>query len=66
MIVKDRKPYTLIEAKLSKTKPSKSGLYFQKMLNIPFFQIVADYNDVEVYPNQTYIIGAPLFFSIIG
>ena len=66
LIVKDRKPYTLIEAKLNKTKASKSGVYFQKMMNIPFFQIVANYNEIEVYPNQTYIIGAPLFFSLIG
>jgi len=66
LIVKDNQPYTLIEAKLGQTKPSKAGIYFQKLLNIPFFQIVTDYNDIEMYPNQTYIIGAPLFFSIIG
>ncbi|VEN74593.1 ATPase AAA [Candidatus Desulfarcum epimagneticum] len=66
LIVKDRNPYVLIEAKSAMTTPSKSGVYFQKMLNIPFFQIVADYHDVEVFPNQTFIIGAPLFFGLIG
>jgi predicted AAA+ superfamily ATPase len=66
LIVKNQQPFALIEAKMSNRTPSHSGSYFKKHLKIPFYQIVADYDSVEAYPDNTYVISAARFLSLIG
>ena len=39
LIVRDREPFLLIEAKLNDQEPSKSLLSFQKRLNVPAIQL---------------------------
>ncbi len=66
LIIKDHKPFALIEAKTTNTALSKFGLYFKKYLNVPFYQIVKNYQNVDVYHDNCYIISAPRFLSLIG
>ncbi len=66
LIVKDRQPLALIEAKTSQKTLSKSGLYFKRYLNIPFYQVVKNYSDTDVFENNSYIISAARFLSLTG
>jgi len=66
VLVKNRQPFALIEAKLNDTSPSSTGRYFKRYLKVPLYQIVADFDGVDVYPDNTYIISAPRFLSLIG
>jgi len=66
LLVKNRQPFALIEAKINDRSPSNSGRYFKKYLQVPLYQVVADFDGVDVYPDNTYIISAPRFLSLIG
>lgn len=54
LIVKDRQPLALIEAKTTQRTLSNSGQYFKRYLNIPFYQLVENYSDVDVFKNIFY------------
>jgi len=66
LIVKDRQPFALVEAKTNNRSLSDSGHYFKRYLNVPFYQVVEDFNGIDVYPDQTYILSAARFLSLIG
>ena len=66
LIIKNNKPLALIEAKTTDRSLANSGQYFKRFLNIPFYQIVNNYNGVEVYENKCYIISAARFLTLIG
>ncbi|MBT3176662.1 MAG: ATP-binding protein [Desulfobacula sp.] len=66
LIVKDRQPLVLIEAKTTDRTLSNSGQYFKRYLNIPFYQLVENYNDIEVFKNNCYVFSAVRFLSLTG
>lgn len=51
LIVKDRKPFLLVETKLSEENPSTSLINFQKILDIPAVQLVRKENVKKFYHN---------------
>ena len=59
LILKDNIPLSLFEAKLKETSPSHGAAYFSRLLNIPFFQVVADYDKIEAFAEQRYVVSAP-------
>lgn len=66
IIIKDRVPLVLIEAKKSDTQISKSANYFQKYFSIPYIQIISDYDEAEAYPNHRYVVSAWRFLALLG
>jgi len=66
LIIKDNSPFALIEAKINDKSLSNSGLYFKKFLDVPFYQIVQNYDGLDVFKNNCYIISATRFLSLIG
>jgi predicted AAA+ superfamily ATPase len=66
LIVKDQEPFALFEAKESQTEPGRSGCYFQSRLQVPYFQVVEQFDGVEAWPDNRYIVGAARFLSLIG
>ncbi len=65
VIIKDLKPLALFEAKKGNITISKSGTFFSKLLEIPYYQLVADRDIIEAFPDHRYILSAwrslPLF-----
>ncbi len=66
VIVKGQKPLALFEAKRGDIDMSKSGAYFNKLLKIPYYQLVLDHDIVESYPDNKYIISAWRFLGLLG
>jgi len=66
VIVKDQQPFLLFEVKESEIKPAKTGTYFQKRLQAPYFQVVGNFNGAEAYPNRQYVIAAWRLLSLVG
>jgi len=66
VLIKDRKPLALFEAKKSETNISKSGVYFSKMLNVPYYQLVSEQDIVEAYPENRYILSSWRFLGLLG
>lgn len=66
LIAKNMQPLVLIEAKASQTSLSKSGLYFKRHLSVPFYQIVENYDEVDVFENNNYVISAARFLCLTG
>ncbi len=66
LIVKDQQPVLLVEVKESELKLTNAGAYFQKRLQIPYFQVVANFDGVEAHPNQQYVIAAWRLLSLVG
>jgi len=66
LIVKDQKPFSLLEAKDSELNPSHSGTYFQKRLQVPYYQLVGNFDGLETWPNHQFIIAAWRFLSLVG
>ena len=66
LVVKNMKPLAMFEVKEGELQPSRSGIYFQKQLQIPYFQVIGDFNGVEAYPNQQYIVAAWRLLSLLG
>ncbi len=66
VVIKDRKPFALFEAKKGETNISKSGAYFNKLLKIPYYQLVSDYDIVEAYPDNRYVVSAWRFLGLLG
>ncbi len=64
LIVNHNKPFLLLEAKYSKTKPSSALMKFQRMLNIPAIQLTYEGEHYQLLPNGTQTIlitSAPLW-----
>jgi predicted AAA+ superfamily ATPase len=66
LIIKDQKPHALFEVKNSESKPSRSGTYFQKQLQVPYYQLVGSFDGVETWPNHQFIIAAWRLLSLVG
>ncbi len=66
LIVKDQHPILLFEVKERETTPTKSGTYFQKQFQIPYFQVVGNFDGVEAYPNRQTIVAAWRLLSLLG
>jgi len=66
VIIKDMKPLALFEAKKGSTTISKSGLFFSKLLKIPYYQLVADRDIIEAYPDHRYILSAWRLLPLFG
>ena len=66
VVIKDRRPFALFEAKKADTDISKSGAYFNKLLKIPYYQMVSDYDTVEAYPGNIYVVSAWRLLALLG
>lgn len=66
VLVKDKKPIALIEAKKSDSRMSRSGKYYNNLLNVPIYQVVLNAKKVEVFPDNNYVIPALHFMLIAG
>ena len=66
LIVKDRQPFFLVEAKTTNRSPSKSCRYFKRYLDVPLYQLVENFDGLDVYQDNFYIMSAARFLSIIG
>ena len=66
LIVKDRQPVALFEAKETELDPSRSGALFNRQLQIPYFQIVEHFDGVEAWPDQKYTVAAARMLSLLG
>ncbi|MBT4289709.1 MAG: ATP-binding protein [Deltaproteobacteria bacterium] len=56
LIVNHQKPFLLIEAKYSNTKPSPALIKFQSMLNIPAVQLTSSGEHYQLIPNGAHTI----------
>jgi predicted AAA+ superfamily ATPase len=66
VVIKNQRPFALFEAKKGETGISKSGVYFNKLLKIPYYQLVSDCDIVEAYPDDRYVITAWRFLGLCG
>ena len=66
LVIKNQKPFALFEAKKGDASISKSGVYFNKLLKVPFYQLVSDHDIIEAYPDNRYIISAWRFLGLLG
>jgi predicted AAA+ superfamily ATPase len=66
LIVKNNKPLVLFEAKKSETDINKSGHYFSRVFNVPYYQLVCDSDVLLEYPENKFVISSWRFFSISG
>ena len=66
LLINKQKPVALFEAKIGETKLSKSGLYFSRILKVPYYQVVYKTDIIEAYPEDKYIIQAAPFLSLLG
>jgi predicted AAA+ superfamily ATPase len=66
LIIKDQQPICLFEVKEKVTRPTTSGTYFQKMLQIPYFQVVGEYDGIETHPHQQYVVAAWRMLALLG
>ena len=66
VIIKNQKPLVLFEAKKSGTDLSKTGVYFSRLLNLPYYQLTAENDVVEEYPNNNYLISAWRLLGLLG
>lgn len=66
ILLNDNKPVALFEVKLSGTKVDSSGYYYSKRLAVPYFQIVAETDDVQVFKGDCFIIPAWRLLALLG
>ncbi len=66
VLIKDQKPIALFEAKKSQTTIINSGLYFSRILNVPYYQLVWNQDIAEAYPDNRYVISAWRFLALLG
>lgn len=66
VVIKNQKPLALFEAKKGETSISKSAVYFNKLLQIPYYQLVSDSDIAEAYPDQKYVLAAWRFLGLCG
>lgn len=66
LVVRDRQPFFLVEAKTADRSPSSSCRYFKRYLNVPCYQLVENFDDLEVYKDNFYIIAASRFLCLTG
>ena len=66
LLIKDNRPYALFEAKESDLGLSAAGSYFKDRLKTPYYQIVANFDGVEAWPDQKYIVAASRLLSLLG
>jgi hypothetical protein len=52
LIAKERKPFLLVEAKLTDTEPSSALKKFQRALNIPAVQLVEESDGYRFFSNE--------------
>jgi len=62
LIVHNRKPLVLVEAKVSETKPSSALRKFQMALKVPAVQLVSEYGGYKMISNNgQHILIAPAY-----
>ncbi|MCD5391036.1 ATP-binding protein [candidate division NPL-UPA2 bacterium] len=66
VVIKDQRPFALFEAKKSDIHIPNSGAYFNKLLKIPYYQMVSDYDIVEAYPDNRYVVSAWRLLALLG
>jgi hypothetical protein len=66
ILVKDKKPLALFEAKMTDSEISRSGKYFSSKLSIPFYQIVCHLGMPEEYPGNCFKLPAASFLMLVG
>lgn len=66
VLVKDNRPVALIEAKKSDLRISKSGKYYNNLLNVPVYQVVLTAKKAEVFSDNNYVIPALHFMLLAG
>jgi len=66
VLVKNNRPVALFDAKESGCDIARSGIYFSRLLSIPYFQIVRNCRKVEVFPGDCAVIPATKFLMLTG
>lgn len=66
LLIRDNRPIALFEAKKSEIEPSASGIYFKSRLNVLYFQVVENFDGIEAWPDQTYVVAAPRLLYLLG
>ena len=66
ILIRDRAPVALFEAKDGGRNISKSGRYYANKLSIPLYQVVHKAEGVEEFPGNCFIIPAKNLFMLTG
>lgn len=66
VLVKDKEPIALFEAREGGRDVNKHGRFFSEKLGIPFYQIVNHADKIEAFPGDCYIIPADNFLMLTG
>ncbi len=66
LIVRDRKPLALVEAKKGESALSRSGVRFSGALDVPYYQLVSEHDTVEAYQSNMFIVPAWRFLALLG
>ena len=66
LLIKDNQPFALFEAKETNSEPAASGSYVRNRLQVPYYQIVEHFDDVEAWPDRRYVMAASRLLSLLG
>lgn len=66
VLVKDKAPLALFEAKTADSGVSGGATHFSNRLSIPLYQIALKAERVEAFPENRFLIPAPNFFMLTG
>ncbi len=66
VLVKDNNPLALFEARESDTRIGKAAHYFSKQLDLPFFQVVNNAPESELFPGNRAVIDGSSFLMLSG
>ena len=66
LLIKNNQPFALLEAKETNSEPAPSGSYFGNRLQVPYYQVVEHFDDVEAWPDRRYVVAASRLLSLLG
>ena len=66
VIVKDKEPIALFEAKKNESGISKQERFYSEKLNLPLFRIVQEAEKCEAFPGNCFVIPASNFLMLAG
>lgn len=66
LIIKNNKPFALLEAKENEIDIPKAAHYFNRALKVPYYQLVNNTDIIEEYPDNKYVVSAWRFLGITG
>jgi hypothetical protein len=66
LLINHNKPVALFEAKVNDTAVSPAGNYFADLLKVPYYQIVAQGENLEAFPRERFVVPAWQFCALCG